>query len=190
MTWSQLYYLFGSLAAVVTIFGFFKGPLKNAATWVFQNGAKVIFTAASIAAVSLIVFSSRYYYLSSCTGEAKAEAKAKECIEKNAYRNGIYGIVPCIRKLVVSGQLSAKRGREIVRQWDKAKAEFEGKSIIDKKYPCIQENESRNYTSFCLRELVARGKLSIKRGRELMQLWDKRKAKARKLRAEFEKKGD
>lgn len=185
MTWSQLYYLFGSLAAVVTIFGFFKGPLKNLAAWVFQNGAKVIFTAASIAAVSLIVFSSRYYYLSSCTGEGKA----KSCIQ-NDYKYDRDEVALCLRKLVTANRLSAKRGREIMRQWDKAKAEFESKGNASGTLPCVRESIDRDDLSSCLRKLIVSNKMSVKRGKAIMRLWDKRRAKFWKMKAEFEKKGD
>ena len=132
MTWTQLYYLFGTLAAVVTLLGFFRGPVAKAAAWVFQgppgravgwvfqSSLNAFLTLVWLTIASFLVFGGRYAYLYSCTGEGKA----KECIRMTSTRTGLSF---CLRKLVLSNELSVKRGREILHQWDKQKAEFEKK---------------------------------------------------------------
>ena len=189
MTWIQLCYLISGLAAVLTILGFFKGPVKTVVAWVFQNGVWVLVSVLILAVMALPAFLGNLEYQSSCTGEGKA----KTCLEKNSDREGVDGVVPCIRKLVLSNQLSAKRGREIMLQWDKNKAEFERQSVSSKTLPCAKEMSSkydRASLSRCLRELIVYNKLSAKRGKAIMRQWDRRNARFERMAVEFEKKGD
>ncbi len=121
MNWMEFLQYAGLAGTVLTILGFAwkwlkVGELVKRIDWSMLVCILIIGGAGAVVMVAGV---------KACFRNCTSEGQAKQCVKHNGLRENV---VSCLRRLVVTDQISAKRANEIMRKWDKQTAAFKESS--------------------------------------------------------------